>query len=101
MCDPVSILMGVGGLLGGRKAKAAPPPKVPEKIAVAPEAISNTGANVSVGGSAKVGKVSNRSNRKTTGSATDTRARIGARRDRELEQTGLSYRGKGTGIQIL
>ena len=99
MCDPISILMGVGGLLGSKKAKAAPPPRVPEKDAVARPALKATGANVSVGGSAKVGKVSNKRNRKTTGSATDTRTRVGQSRD--ISATGLSYRGKGTGIQIL
>lgn len=127
MCDPVSILLGVGSLLGSKRSTPAPPPAVPEKTtqpAIATEIVKNTGADVAIGGStgggdsAAVKKLKRDLQRKNalvrpdaavkTGAAGKTavnnKAKVGKARQREieiLEEAGLKVGSKGTGIQIL
>lgn len=89
MCDPISALGLVAGVVGGRK-KAAPPPKVPEPTPVAAEALEQTGADVLLGGTA----------------APDEDRRKRARRASTQSQaitgvSGLSTAAGGAGIQIL
>lgn len=127
MCDPVSILLGVGSLLGSKKSTPAPPPLVPAKEtrpdAIA-EVVKNPGADVAIGGSggggesAAVKKLKRNLQRKNallrpdaqvkTGAAgkatTNNKAKVGKARQREielLEEAGLKVGSKGTGIQIL
>jgi hypothetical protein len=127
MCDPVSILLGVGSLLGSGKSRAAPPPAVPAKETrpdVTTEIVKDTGADVAIGGSsgggesAAVKKLKRNLQRKNaltrpdaavkTGAAGKTtvnnKAKVGKARQREieiLEEAGLKVGSKGTGIQIL
>lgn len=89
MCDPVSLLGFVGGLVGSNKSKPAPPPEIPDKAPVqAKAAAEDTGAEVLIG-------ADGRKKRKATvarGASGIAAKTIGS---------GLNVRNRGTGISIL
>ena len=85
MCDPVTILTVVSSLAGVAGAASSDVPEVPKPLAVAPEALEDTGADVILGGTededdADLPSVASQA---TTSTA------------------GLATFGNGTGISIL